>query len=32
MTGTPAPVGPPGLTRRRALTDALDSGAVVLGA
>jgi multiple sugar transport system substrate-binding protein len=32
MTGTPAPVGPPGLTRRRALTAALASAGAVLGA
>ncbi|MFJ1578278.1 ABC transporter substrate-binding protein [Streptomyces sp. NPDC088182] len=31
MTGTPIPVGRPGLTRRRALTAALASGAAVLG-
>jgi multiple sugar transport system substrate-binding protein len=32
MTGIPAPVGPPGPTRRRALTAALASAAAVLGA
>lgn len=32
MTGTPAPVGPPGPTRRRALATVLASGAAVLGA
>jgi multiple sugar transport system substrate-binding protein len=32
MTGIPAPVRPPGLTRRRALTAALASTAAVLGA
>jgi multiple sugar transport system substrate-binding protein len=32
MTGMPPPVGPPGLTRRRALTGALASGAALLGA
>jgi multiple sugar transport system substrate-binding protein len=31
MTGIPAPVGRPGLSRRRALTAALASGAAVLG-
>ncbi|MGY0020334.1 extracellular solute-binding protein [Streptomyces sp. cg35] len=32
MTGTPAPVGRPALTRRRALTAALAAGATALGA
>ncbi|MFJ8821139.1 ABC transporter substrate-binding protein [Streptomyces sp. NPDC102467] len=32
MTGTPAPVGRPALTRRRALTAALAAGTTVLGA
>ncbi|GAA3907519.1 extracellular solute-binding protein [Streptomyces sp. NPDC059687] len=32
MTGIPAPVGPPGLSRRRLLGTALTSGAALLGA
>ncbi|MFE7170756.1 extracellular solute-binding protein [Streptomyces sp. NPDC057616] len=32
MTGTPAPVGPPGPSRRRLLGTALASGAAILGA